>query len=283
MLGLGIAISLGNNRVAGISGLDFTSGSLPADTTFARASSAYYSDGSASVAVDVPRFEDDGLLLEPAATNLFIRSQDFDNAQWLPVGSVVVTPNAVLAPDGTTTADTIAIAAGADTRVLVEIGTPLTAAPYTLSAWLRGAIGGETPYLFTTPGAPAFPLRTQTSLTTAMQRFEATGTATAATYYSQIGYNTDDPAQSAIGAMTLYAWGAQIELGSVATSYIPTSGTPATRAADQLTIEVPPGKTTAHCTITGGTEDIAVTEGPQVLTAADFGGVPVILQGITFS
>lgn len=282
MLGIGIGIGMGNNRVGGGGpDLDFTGGTLPGSSTFARASTAYYTDAHASVAVDVPRFEGGGLLLEPAATNLITRSQEFNDARWITVGSVVVTPNTVVAPDGTTTADTLAIAAGADTRALVEIGIVMTAEPYTLSVWLKGA-GGETPYLFTTPGG-LYPIKAQASLTTALQRFQATGTATAASYYTQIGYNSDDAGQTPIGAMTIEGWGAQLEPGSVATSYIPTSGVNGTRAADELTITVPVGKTMAHCTIEGGTEDIPVTPGPVTLTAADFGGVPVWLQEITFS
>jgi hypothetical protein len=47
-----------------------------------------------------------GILLEPAATNLALRSQEFDNPAWTTQASSV-TANAAVAPDGTTTADSL--------------------------------------------------------------------------------------------------------------------------------------------------------------------------------
>jgi hypothetical protein len=71
-----------------------------------------------SVANNVPAFEFNtdgsyrGLLVEPGATNLALRSQEFDDAYWVKgVGGValapVVTANNQTAPDGTSTADTV--------------------------------------------------------------------------------------------------------------------------------------------------------------------------------
>lgn len=42
------------------------------------------------------------------ATNLLLQSQAFDNASWAGSPNIIVTPNAVVAPDGTMTADTLA-------------------------------------------------------------------------------------------------------------------------------------------------------------------------------
>jgi len=49
-----------------------------------------------------------GLLVEEARTNLLLRSEEFDNASWnSAAGARTVTANNQIAPDGTTTADTI--------------------------------------------------------------------------------------------------------------------------------------------------------------------------------
>jgi len=87
---------------------DFTS-TLPAAVTYSRtgAATAFTSTGVVqSFAANAPQLTDRGLLLETARTNLFLRSQEFDNASWTKQSSTI-TANATLAPDGTTTADRI--------------------------------------------------------------------------------------------------------------------------------------------------------------------------------
>jgi hypothetical protein len=61
-----------------------------------------------------PRFDYDpvtlapkGILSEEQRTNLLLRSEEFDSASWSKTSGVTVTPNTTVAPDGTTTADTI--------------------------------------------------------------------------------------------------------------------------------------------------------------------------------
>ena len=56
-------------------------------------------------------------------------------------------------------------------------------------------------------------------------------------------------AGSSTQPVTAYYWGAQLEVGSYATSYIPTSGSAVTRVADSCSQNIP----TTLVSTTGGT------------------------------
>src|SRR5690606_2973069 len=107
-------------------------------------------------APNVPRIEwldldGDGMretptvLLEPAATNLVLLSQDFSHWAWEKNdGGVVVTPDAGIAPDGTATADLVQdnVASGNTAWMLQTVtGATSAGATYTFSCWLRSASG----------------------------------------------------------------------------------------------------------------------------------------------
>ena len=59
-----------------------------------------------TAAIDAARFEQNGVLIEGASTNLLLRSEEFDNAAWSK-NDTSVSANATTAPDGTNTADKI--------------------------------------------------------------------------------------------------------------------------------------------------------------------------------
>jgi hypothetical protein len=221
-----------------------TPGGLPAGVTFARASTATYTDASGVIqtaAANAPRWDYaggvlKGLLIEEARTNLCLQSADF--SAWSPVGAIaaapVVTLNQVTAPDGTLTADRIVLPAvsGAGARsILYQQIT--TSGVNTFSVWLRGAVGGEQTFV-SFAGGPAGQVRV--TLTTAWQRFTLTTPSLSSSgWYFVLGTDMFDPGQSATPAGTIYAWGAQVEPGAFATSYIPTTSASATRALDLAT------------------------------------------------
>lgn len=185
-----------------------------------------------------------GLLVEEIRTNLLLQSADVSNAAWLTLGTTsaapTVTGNQVVAPDGTTTAAKVAypsVAAGGPVSVVYQ-GITATAAVYTFSAWLKGAVGGEKVYLScNVAGAPFYSVAC--TLTTAWQRFTLTTPAlTATTWYFVIGTDTRDAAQLATSAQTVHVWGAQTELGQFVTSYIPTTAASATRNGDLATMSM---------------------------------------------
>jgi hypothetical protein len=232
-------------------GLDFmVPGVLDPRITFTRASTGTYfnSDGvMQTAAINAPRWDYDpstlalrGLLLEDARTNLALQSGNA--AVWQTASGTVVVPamtaNQIAAPDGTVTAARAVYPAvsGASVFSFLFLQFTATAAPYTLSVWLRGSVGGEQTYIYITNGTTTN-VRLRCTLTTAWQRFTVTsGNLTAATWYGEVGTDLRDGGQTATPAQTIYIWGAQLEAGAFSTSYVPTTSAAVTRASDSCAI-----------------------------------------------
>ena len=168
---------------------------------------------------------------EAASTNLIRYSGDVSNATVWNASAATVTANQATAPDGTMTATRVAlIAVSGAAFTMTGQGFNATAAPYAMSIWLKGNVGGERLYLCSTPDGVTY-YRTQVILTTAWQRFSlTTGNLTAVLWYFEIGTDLRDTSQTPTAAQTVFMWGGQVELGSYATSYIPTTSAPVGRA-----------------------------------------------------
>lgn len=192
--------------------------------------------GVESFGSGVVRITDTGLLSERAATNLMLRSQQFDETAWSRVSSgngfnPSITQNGAVAPDGTTTADVIVFDRGAsnvggDLSFLTQSSIPTTvAASYTGSIWLRSATPCS--LLLRHVGSGSY---TVLNVTTTWQRFSIAETAAGTASDFDIGLRGNfGVSQTA----TVEAWGGQVELGTL-TSYIPTTTSTATRAADTV-------------------------------------------------
>lgn len=81
---------------------------------------AYHDGGLVKVPHSLPRLTTIGgeavLLLEGAATNLLLRSQEIDNAAWVNVGTPGVSADSLHAPDGSITGEYLTDNDGAETR-----------------------------------------------------------------------------------------------------------------------------------------------------------------------
>jgi hypothetical protein len=231
--------------------------------TFTRASNATFFDASGTLqtaANDTPRFDHDpatagnpsrGLLIEEARTNLLERSAEFDNATWSKSGGTI-TANADTAPDGTTTADKFVESAVNQTHQVFQTVTGV-AAIQTASFFVKAA--GRTSCQFLAFNATDSSIgRVNVDLTNGTTS-SVLGTATAtsvgngwyrvAVTYTPTVTNTSFNVFPREGGSTSYLgdgtsgiliWGAQLEQGAFATSYIPTTTAAATRAADSAVV-----------------------------------------------
>jgi hypothetical protein len=216
-----------------------------------------------SVANDTPAFEFNtdgtyrGLLVEPGATNLLLRSQEFQTT-WSVVG-VAVTSNSTVAPDGATTGDTITADGLASTHRIFQAVTGTSGLVYTASVFVKAgtnnfvqiAISGATPFGIT--NFANFDLSAGTvGLTGGGQSgsiqdvgdgwYRISSTITAiGTGAGQVDFVIIENANSArlqswTTSNTLILWQAQVETGSVATSPIVTTAGTASRVADVVSL-----------------------------------------------
>jgi hypothetical protein len=172
----------------------------------------------------------------PVRHNLVTYSQAFDNAAWVKDGATV-TANSIAAPDGTVTADTITSTGASGGEVYQTIGLPLAPSVYSIrlkrgnndwhkvrylgnAAWFNlntGTVGTQT-------GCTA----TITALSDGWYQCTIAFTPTTANSYVAVAVVTGDGiSTTAANGQFFYAWGAQPELGTAATAYIPTTANPA--------------------------------------------------------
>ena len=214
-----------------------------------------------------PRFDYDpttlaakGLLIEEQRTNSLTYSEQFDNAAWTKSNSSI-TANAATAPDGTLTGDKL-VEDTATSAHTISQSLSATTQSYTISVYVKKAerkyfqlfgrrdatnyngvmIDLDTGSLLP-PTRPATTSNVSTTTATSVgngwwriaMTYSYTTTGTTVALFAL----TDDSqtySYTGDGTSGIYIWGAQLEAGAFATSYIPTTTAATTRSVDIASI-----------------------------------------------
>jgi len=218
--------------------------------------------------INKPRIEYDasgnclGLLVEEARTNLLTYSEDFAGSYWTK-GTITISANNAIAPDGSASADKIVPNAINEKNHIIY--TDMTSSPLDAFSLFVKPAGFDYVSLILQASANTDSMGVQFNLLTGTvvtsqnangiiqdvgngwYRVTVTPTTSTTFYYAVIqpndgsAPNTSDFFRSTFtgnGSDGVYLWGAQFEAGSFPTSYIPTSGSAATRADDLASLAV---------------------------------------------
>jgi hypothetical protein len=196
------------------------------------------------------------MLVEPAATNLCLRSSEIDNASWTKTNATI-SANAITAPNGLLEADAILEDATAATHGISQAWSVVSGTAYTFSVyakkgtrnWLQihhqSSFPGDAYAYFDldagvvgTVGSGS--TATIVSLGDGWYRCAVTATASSTgsgAHHIRVGEADNDTSYSGVAsAVAVYLWNIQHESGSVATSPIPTFAATVTRAADNINV-----------------------------------------------
>lgn len=196
------------------------------------------------------------MVVEPAATNIMRQSQTQGSATWSKFRATVSADIAV-APDGTTTADKVVEDSTAtNTHFSRQTIAVTSGTTYTYSAWLKA---GERTFVRLGMGSPTY--FTQSFATIDLSsgtiavagsgivgssiiayangwyRCSVTATAIAtgsATFDVQLMSSSTVTTYTGDGASGAYVWGAQLEAGPIASSYVVTTSGTVTRTDDDV-------------------------------------------------
>jgi hypothetical protein len=224
---------------------------IPTTTSIRTKFAGITQDGSS--ASNIPRLDYSNgscpsILVEPQRTNLALRSQEFDNAAWSKINATV-TANTIVSPDGTQNADKFVENNGTGTKWIYNVPTVISGSAYTYSIFAKK---GERDFIYINGYSNGnfrawFNLNTGTIGATdagvsakienygnGWYKCSVTFTAAIGVQFYLLGVSNANNVENYTGDGTsgIYIWGAQNELGSNATSYIPTTSASVTRNAD---------------------------------------------------
>jgi hypothetical protein len=221
-----------------------------------------------SAAVNAPRFDHDpvtlasrGLLIEESRTNICLQSENFGTTWTNDTGLVAISLDQTTSPSGAMDADKISEnTTASNRRIAIQAQSFVSGTTYTFSCFVKAAernfvqlrfgtaFGGQFQN-FVIGGVNAGTIGSGVGATAAIQAYpngwyRCSITATSATTGSSqvtIGPQISstalawNPYVGTIGS-GIFVWGAQNEVGSFATSYIPTTTGSVVRSADVCSI-----------------------------------------------
>ena len=197
-----------------------------------------------------------GWLLERAATNLLLRSEDFSAGDWTKT-NLTVSADAGAAPDGATTADRLVETTATGEHGAAQAFSATNGQSYALSCWVKAgertkAVLRLSGSAFSTAQAARFDLSTGGATVTSgapatqVEQFPggwyrcaivAAATSTASgTAGLLLVDGADAISYTGNASNGLQAWGAMLEAGDCATSYVKTTSATVARAADLVTL-----------------------------------------------
>jgi hypothetical protein len=237
---------------------------------FTRASSGTFVGSNGliqSAATNIPRFDHTsagvcrGLLIEESRTNLTVRSDDFGAGEWNQAAqrNLTVTANNTASPSGATDADLLTVGATTTTYQVVQAlpatGNITSGTAYTVSCFFKAKevtrVNIHAGNQVTFPADAIFDLTGVGSIigtptgTASIQQYPngwyrciitATAGATSNTSFRISPVSGTSRTYVGNSVDSFWAWGAQLEAGSFATSYIPTTTGSVVRSADVCSI-----------------------------------------------
>jgi len=223
---------------------------LPFDFTRASSATVVNKDGLIeTVGSGQPRIDFLGntqgaLKLEPQRTNLFTYSEDISNSFWIK-DNISITNNSIVSPDGLQTADKLVENTSNSKHRFFNNNFGLTSGSVSLSCFAKA---GERDELEFSEGVGGNGIKVNLTDGTFTLLQSATGGVHFignGWYHIYFSYTVSSFVQTRVailkddvdiyqgdGSSGLYVWGLQQEVGSYATSYIPTQGGVVTRLAD---------------------------------------------------
>ncbi len=169
---------------------------------------------------DIPRLDytngTASILLEPQSTNLQTKSNEFST--WTLASNVTRTADYTLSPEGVSNATRLQFTSNG----YLANGTITSGTQYTVSVYAKRNDTGTQSFGFFVDGSGA--VNSEMLLTSEWKRFSFTHTATNGSFVGLAGLSGAD----------VSVYGMQLETLTYPTSYIPTSGSTVTRAAETL-------------------------------------------------
>jgi hypothetical protein len=252
------AVTIGQTMIAYGAQYEYATYNTTPSAYVATTSAAYYGPR-----FDYPNATAAGLLVEESRVNSIVQSNYF-SVTWATIAATLA-GSAATGPDGTTSAFSIKETTASSAHVLLEnsVAKPASALPYTFSIYVNNSLNvnyvtlrfddsGTVNYVYavynlvagtvslaaSAAGGYTSPGATIQNIGNGWYRLTLTATTNTATilrpqfYLNSVNDQTFSPSYVGNASIGAYIFGAQLEQGTFATSYIPTGSAAVTRAAD---------------------------------------------------